>query len=82
MVNAFVSNLPDNNAIIQVSAVTIGISFMGILSGVAWGLNAGFNVIIMKCVGLGQYKIFKRYIKRQVRIILVYIVFFIICVAL
>jgi Na+-driven multidrug efflux pump len=55
-----------------VGSVTIGISWVGILAAVCWGLNGGFNVIVMKCIAAGEFGLIRNYLRRQIMIVSLY----------
>jgi hypothetical protein len=66
----------------KVSAMGIGISWLGIFSGVIWGLNMGFQTIAFRCIGLGEFAMLKRYLVRQHKIVAVFALVFLFVVAL
>jgi Na+-driven multidrug efflux pump len=66
----------------KVSAMGIGISWLGIFSGVIWGLNMGFQTIAFRCIGLGEFGMLKRYLVRQHKIVAVFALVFLGVVAL
>lgn len=45
----------------KISALGIGISWLGILAAVVWGGNIGFQTIANRCIGLNEYGMIKRY---------------------
>ena len=53
-------------------SVTIGISWVGILAAVCWGLNGGFNVIVMKCIAAEEFGLIRNYLRRQIMIVSLY----------
>lgn len=55
-----------------VGSVTIGISWVGILAAVCWGLNGGFNVIVMKCIAAEEFGLIRNYLRRQIMIVSLY----------
>jgi len=82
LINTFVAHLPDEDKIDELSSVTIGISFIGILAGVCWGINAGFNVICTKHIAAKKYSKLAIYIKRQINLVAIYSLCFIVCIGL
>lgn len=82
LLNTFTSNLRDENAITYLSSVTIGISWVGILAAVCWGLNGGFNVIVMKCVSAEEFGLIRNYLRRQLLIVFLYSIMYCLFISL
>lgn len=58
----------------------IGISYVAILSSIVWGKNAGFAVIVGRCIEAQNYKMLRRYFIRQIKtvnclLLMTYVVF-------
>ena len=58
------------------SAVGVGIAWIGLFASFCLGLNQGFNIIVNRCIGLQQYGLIRYYIIRQHKIVGVFIIGF------
>lgn len=78
LMTIFTGHLDDAND--KMSAVGIGISWVGILSSVIWGLNMGFQTISFRCLGLKEIKKLRRYLVRQFKVIVCFSMGFILII--
>jgi Na+-driven multidrug efflux pump len=59
----FAGRLPDSQ--VFVSAIGIGSAYFGVGSSIAFGLNAGFNVLCSRCNGIQDWLALANFLKKQ-----------------